>query len=65
MTLIKGMLLGGLLTWVVALVLGSNGSSGAYLNIHAMKVHTFEVYWSWPLFIVSSGGAWGILTMMK
>ena len=65
MTLIKAILLGAILTGVVSLVIGSSGSSAGYLNIHYMAVHTFHVYWSWPLFIASSGIAFGIMLMMK
>lgn len=66
MTVIKGLLLGGILTWVFSLVLGHNGQRGSYLNIHAMPIyHHVEVYWSWPLFIAASIIASALMAMME
>jgi len=63
------MLFGFILTFVVALVLGSNGSSGAFMHIHAMKIDLvyaqYYMWWSWPGFFASTGIATGILAMMK
>ena len=74
MSAIKGMLLGAVLTFAFCLVLGSQGSSGGFLYIFPVDVpaskmdvtslHDFTFYWSWPLFIASSLGIWGILAMM-
>lgn len=65
MELFKGMLVGAVLTFVVALVLGSQGSTGSFLYIHQLAVMDYKIWWSWPLFLVSSGVAWGIMAMMK
>lgn len=74
MLVIKAMLLGAILTGVVCLVMGSQGSTGGFLYIHAVDVpaaklhfeqlHNFTFYWSWPLFLAGSGLAWAILLML-
>lgn len=74
MKLIKGMLLGAVLTWAFCLVVGSQGSAGGFLYIHPVEieasklhfehVHNFTYYWSWPLFFAGSGLAWAILLML-
>jgi hypothetical protein len=74
MKLIKGMMLGAILTGVFCLVLGSQGSDGGFLYIFPVDVHTsklhftqlhdFRFYWSWPLVLAGTGLAWGILLMM-
>jgi hypothetical protein len=64
MSLIKALLLGGLLTWLVSLVLGSNKADTGWLSVHQMTVASHHVYWSWPLFFATTGVAWAILAMM-
>lgn len=64
MSLVKALIPGLLLTLVVALVIGSNGSAGGFLNIHQTAIGGQEFYWSWPLFIASTGLAWGLFWMM-
>lgn len=65
MEVVKGILVGIVLTFVVALVIGSQGSTGSFLYIHQLPVLEYKVWWSWPLFLVSSGVASGIGLMMK
>jgi hypothetical protein len=65
MAMVKGLMGGGALTLVVSLVLGSQGSRGAFLNIQDVMLGNVHIWWSWPLFLASSGIAWGIMTMMK
>ena len=74
MSVIKAMLLGAILTGVVSLILGSQGSDGGFLaifpvNVHDAKLHfeslhDFTFYWSWPLFLAGTGLAWAILLML-
>ncbi|HEX7711796.1 MAG TPA: hypothetical protein VF418_12765 [Sphingomonadaceae bacterium] len=74
MSFIKAMILGAILTGVVSLIVGSQGSDGGLLSIfpvdvHAAKlhfeqVHNFTFYWSWPLFLAGSGLAWAIILML-
>ncbi|TCM22247.1 hypothetical protein EDF56_101933 [Novosphingobium sp. PhB165] len=65
MAIIKALIPAFLLTWVVSLVIGSQGSHGGALTI----THTFyqghELYWSWPLFLGATGLAWAIFSMLE
>ena len=65
MELVKAIPLGVILTWVVALVIGSTGSSGGQLAIHNMTMGEIEVLWSWPLFLGGTGLAWGLMLMQR
>lgn len=65
MSLIKAILLGAILTFVVSAVIHSGGSSGGYLTIREFQVSGHYVSWSWPLFIASTGLAFGILKLME
>lgn len=65
MELIKAIPLGGLLTGIVALVIGSTGSTGGQLHIHHMAVGQWDVLWSWPLFFAGTGLAWGLMLMQR
>lgn len=72
-SLFKGLFPGILLTWVVATIMGSNGSKGGFLFIHlieisgnsafSMSAHSF--YWSWPLFIFGSMLSFFIFKMLE
>lgn len=74
MSLVKAILLGALLTGVVTLIVGSQGSQGGFLAIfpvdvpaaklHFEHLHNFTFYWSWPLFLAGTGLAWAILLML-
>ncbi len=67
---LKAIPLGIFLTIVVCLFIGSAGSSGGFLNILKFDVVVtqlnlnFDLYWSWPMFLVSTGLSWAILQMM-
>lgn len=72
-SLFKGLIPAAVLTWVVALVIGSNGSKGGFLFIHqihvagnsALSMPSFNFYWSWPLFFASAGLGFFIFKMME
>ena len=49
MSLIKAVVLGGVLTWLVSLVLGTNHANTGWLSVHQMTVADYKIYWSWPL----------------
>lgn len=65
MEVVKGILVGIVLTFVVCLVIGSQGTTAGYLYIHQLPILDYKVWWSWPLFVVSSGVASAIALMMK
>lgn len=64
MALIKALVPGFLLTWVVSLIIGSNGSRGGILAIQHSVVEGHSFYWSWPLFIAGTALAWALFAMM-
>lgn len=65
MAFIKAVALGAFLTWLVALFVGSTGSTGGHLYIQHFILGEYELLWSWPLFVSSTGLSWGILWMMR
>ena len=65
MELIKAAPLGAILTFVVALTIGSQGSRGGQLAIFRAEIHQYDVWWSWPLFFAGTGLAWGIMMLQR
>ena len=63
--LFKAVPLGSILTYVVAFVIGSQGSRGGYLAIFRQEIYEYEMWWSWPLFFVGTALAWGIMTLQR
>lgn len=70
--LFKALIPAGLLTWIIAGVIGSNGSRGGFLFIHrlALSSGAFSgssggIYWSWPLFLAALLLAFAIFKMME
>lgn len=61
----KAALLGALLTFVVAGVIGSGGSSGGMLSVRGFTVQDMHFFWSWALFLIGTGISFGILLMME
>lgn len=61
----KAMALGVILTGCVALVIGSQGSSGGFLAIHSMALGDYKMFWSWPLFLSGSGLSWGLILLQR
>lgn len=65
MSFFKGLIPGVILTFVVCMIMGSNGAQGAWLEIHPVTFKGYDWYWSWPLFFLSTGVSWGIFWMME
>ncbi|MCK9540598.1 MAG: hypothetical protein M0R03_01040 [Novosphingobium sp.] len=65
MALFKALFPGVILTLVVAIIIGSTGSHGGFLDIFRANIHGQTVYWSWPMFCASTGLSWGIIAIMK
>ena len=69
MEFFKAVPLGGILTYVVAVLIGSQGRSGGQLNIFhvdvQVDVYQAELWWSWPLFFAGTGLAWGLMVMQR
>jgi hypothetical protein len=68
--MLKAIPFGIFLTLIVALFIGSGGSSGGMLAIYPFDLEVAEIgldvrlYWSWTLFLASTGLAFAILLMM-
>lgn len=66
----KAIPFGIFLTLVVALFIGSGGSTGGMLQVFHFDVNVQEIgldirlYWSWMLFLAGTGLAFAILLMM-
>ena len=65
MELFKAVPLGGILTYVIAVLIGSQGRSGGHLNIFHVNIQQYELWWSWPLFFAGTGLAWGLMIMQR
>ena len=61
--LLKAIVLGAFLAWIVSLFIGSGGSGGGMLYVRHVAVMDYHFYWSWPLFVVGTGLAFGIFLM--
>ena len=61
---LKAIFLGAFLAAIVALFIGSGGSSGGMLHVFSFVVEGYKLYWSWPLFVIGSGLSFGLLIMM-
>lgn len=72
MAFFKALIPAGLLTWIVATIMGSNGSKGGFLYIHYLNLSGggafsgggVAFYWSWPLFVASMLLAFAIFKML-
>jgi hypothetical protein len=65
MSLIKGLIPGALLTWIVAGVIGSTGSRGGFLQITRFVYEGHTIYWSWILFLAATGLAAALYQMTE
>ena len=65
MDLFKALPLGAILTLVVALPIGSQGSKGGQLSIFRAELYQYDFYWSWPLFLGGTALAWGIMMLQR
>ena len=60
MALFKAFIPGLVLTLAIAVILGSNGTSGGWLNVHRVNIEQIQFYWSWSLFLIFTGLGWFI-----
>lgn len=65
MALIKALIPGGLLTWIVAGILGSQGMRGGMLMLERNMVDGYMFYWSWPIFLAGTCLAWFVIAMLQ
>ena len=65
MELVKATPLGAILTYVVALAIGSQGSTVGPLAIFRAELYDYNIWWSWPLFLAATALAWGIMLLQR
>ncbi|BDI59832.1 hypothetical protein [Qipengyuania nanhaisediminis] len=65
MGLLKAMTIAAVVTGCVAIVIGSQGSSGGQLMIRSFEVADYRLFWSWPLFLAGSGLSWGLILLQR
>ncbi|WP_324828914.1 hypothetical protein [Qipengyuania zhejiangensis] len=65
MELVKAIPLGMILSGVLSLVIGSQGSRGGQMAIYMAEVADYTFWWSWPLFFAGAGLAWGIMMLQR
>lgn len=63
--LLKAIPIGILLAFVVALFIGSGGSSGGMLNVHSVTIEGIQFFWSWPLFLLGTALSFGLFLLME
>lgn len=72
MAFFKALIPAALLTWIIATIMGSNGSKGGFLFIKLVHVSGgafsgggTSFYWTWPLFFAALLLAFAIFKMME
>ena len=65
MSVLKALLLGAILTFLVSGAIHGANYSGGFLQIDDIELAGQFIQWSWPLFVAAAGGIWGILLLMR
>ena len=65
MDLLKAMIVAALVTGCVAVVIGTQGSTGGQLAVHSMAIGDYKIFWSWPLFVVGTSLAWALMLLQR
>jgi len=63
-TLIKAMLLGGVLSWVVSTFVAASESTGGLLQIQHVVIRGANIDCSLPVFALGTALAWAILALL-
>ncbi|MBC2664152.1 hypothetical protein H7F51_01325 [Novosphingobium flavum] len=63
--LVKALIPGAFLSWIISTFIGTRGGSGGLLHIQHFNVQGTEIYGSWTLFIIGTAIAWALLMMME
>lgn len=63
MNFVKALFPGTALTVIVAGIIGSNRSKGAWLMIEHVTIENYSFYWSWPLGVAATFLAWVLFTI--
>lgn len=65
MGLLKSILIGAIVTGCLALVVGTQGSSGGPLAVYPINIEGQRLYWSWPVFLSGTGLTWALILLQK
>ncbi len=65
MDVLKAMIIAAAVTLCIAIVIGSQGTSGGQLAIQPMTVGDFKMFWSWPMFLAGTGLSWGLFLLQR
>ncbi len=65
MEFFKAAPLGAILSCVVALVVGSQGSDGGHLAVFQVEIYQYDIWWSWPVFFAGTGLAWALMLIQR
>ena len=61
---LKAIVLGAIFGFVISALIGHGGSDGGILNVRHVSLDGFKFYWSWMLFLLGTGLAFAVLTIM-
>jgi len=61
MDFFKALIPGFILTFVVCMVMGAGHSTGGFLNIKHYFIMDHGIYWSWVMFVISTGLSWVLM----
>jgi hypothetical protein len=65
MVLVRALLPGFVLTFLIAAVLWGAGTRGGVLAVQQAPLLDYHFFWSWPLFLVLTALSWVLMAMMK
>ena len=65
MDLWTALTLGAVLSVTIGLVIGSQGTAAGPLAIQLVSLADTKFYWSWPVFLLGSGLAWGMMLLQR
>ncbi len=65
MDLWRAFTLCAVLSVTIGLVIGSQGTAAGPLAIQLVSLADAKFYWSWPVFLLGSGLAWGMMLLQR
>jgi len=65
MEFFKAAFIGAVISIAIAVVIGSQGTSGGPLAVQTVYAADVRMYWSWPLFFSSSGLFWALMLLQR
>jgi hypothetical protein len=62
---IKSVVFGAVVSAAIAVVIGSQGTSGGPLAIHTVSLGDVRMFWSWPMFLSGTGLFFALSLMQR